>query len=259
METTGPTFALVSTFQDVTATSRDRISGLCRRRGRAAGRSRLIILPGLRRLHSARDRRTYRSGQTGRRKGLATLRAEGGRYQSPIAKFLSEAEIAAAHVRHRGQRGDLVLHRCRSARCCRQNATMRFATRWAVALVWPIPTCSATAGSSISHCLNGTKKNSRWDSPHNPFCGFIEEDRPNSIRSRQYPLQAIRSRLNGNEVGGGSVRNHRRADQAKSSPSWDTAEAQRRSLRRHPRRARLRRSTARRHRHGRRPLRHDPG
>jgi aspartyl-tRNA synthetase len=63
--------------------------------------------------------------------------------------------------------------------------------------------------------LEWDEENERWDSPHNPFCGFIEEDRPKlendpgHIRSKQYDLV-----LNGSEVGGGSVRNHRREDQA---------------------------------------------
>ena len=64
--------------------------------------------------------------------------------------------------------------------------------------------------------LEWDDENDRWDSPHNPFCGFNEADRsrldtdPGNIRSKQYDLV-----LNGNEVGGGSVRNHRREDQAK--------------------------------------------
>ena len=59
--------------------------------------------------------------------------------------------------------------------------------------------------------LEWDEENQRWDSPHNPFCGFLEEDRPKldtdpgNVRSKQYDLV-----LNGNEVGGGSVRNHRR-------------------------------------------------
>jgi len=63
--------------------------------------------------------------------------------------------------------------------------------------------------------LEWDEENGRWDSPHNPFCGFEEADRdklasdPGNIRSKQYDMV-----LNGNEVGGGSVRNHRRADQA---------------------------------------------
>ena len=55
----------------------------------------------------------------------------------------------------------------------------------------------------------------RWDATHNPFSGFLEEDRPlfetdpGAVRAKQYDLT-----LNGFEIGGGSVRMHTRADQS---------------------------------------------
>jgi aspartyl-tRNA synthetase len=56
----------------------------------------------------------------------------------------------------------------------------------------------------------------RWDAPHNPFSAPVEEDaglldsEPGSARAQQYDMVC-----NGYEVGGGSIRNHRRGDQEK--------------------------------------------
>ncbi|MEZ4505618.1 MAG: amino acid--tRNA ligase-related protein [Thermomicrobiales bacterium] len=63
--------------------------------------------------------------------------------------------------------------------------------------------------------LEWDEEGQRWDATHNPFSGFLEEDRPllatdpGAVRAKQYDLT-----LNGFEVGGGSVRMHTRADQA---------------------------------------------
>ena len=56
----------------------------------------------------------------------------------------------------------------------------------------------------------------RWDAPHNPFSAPVEEDAglldsdPGAACAQQYDMVC-----NGYEVGGGSIRNHRRADQEK--------------------------------------------
>ena len=56
----------------------------------------------------------------------------------------------------------------------------------------------------------------RWDAPHNPFSAPVEEDTglldsdPGAARAQQYDMVC-----NGYEVGGGSIRNHRREDQEK--------------------------------------------
>jgi aspartyl-tRNA synthetase len=64
--------------------------------------------------------------------------------------------------------------------------------------------------------LEWDEEGERWDATHNPFCGFKEADRPlletdpGAVRAKQYDLTA-----NGFEVGGGSVRMHKREDQAR--------------------------------------------
>jgi aspartyl-tRNA synthetase len=63
--------------------------------------------------------------------------------------------------------------------------------------------------------LEWDEEGQRWDATHNPFSGFLEEDRPllqsdpGAVRAKQYDLT-----LNGFEIGGGSVRMHTRADQS---------------------------------------------
>jgi aspartyl-tRNA synthetase len=62
--------------------------------------------------------------------------------------------------------------------------------------------------------LEWNEDEDRWEATHNPFSGYLEEDaafletNPGGVRAKQYDLV-----LNGYELGGGSVRNHRRADQ----------------------------------------------
>ena len=64
--------------------------------------------------------------------------------------------------------------------------------------------------------LDWQPEESRWDAPHNPFSAPVEEDAglldsdPGAARAQQYDMVC-----NGYEVGGGSIRNHRRADQEK--------------------------------------------
>jgi aspartyl-tRNA synthetase len=62
--------------------------------------------------------------------------------------------------------------------------------------------------------LEWNDEEDRWEATHNPFSGFLAEDEalleaePQRVRAKQYDLVG-----NGHELGGGSVRNHRRADQ----------------------------------------------
>jgi aspartyl-tRNA synthetase len=148
-------------------------------------------------------------------KGLATVAVNEEGIKSPIAKFLSESEVASLTSGIGAKPGDLVLIIADSAEVVAKSlAALREELGLRLGLADP---------NVLAYCwvvdfplLEWDAENERWDSPHNPFCGFLEEDRPKletdpgNIRSRQYDLV-----LNGNEVGGGSVRNHRRDDQAK--------------------------------------------
>ena len=146
-------------------------------------------------------------------KGLATIAVESDGVKSPIARFLSEPELAALTAGIGANPGDLVLlvadqpaivakalSTLRDELSHRLNLADRdeFAYCW----VYQFP------------LLEWDEEGGRWDATHNPFSGYLEEDAPlldtdpGAVRAKQYDLV-----LNGNEVGGGSVRLHRRADQ----------------------------------------------
>ena len=147
-------------------------------------------------------------------KGLATIALTAEGVKSPIAKFLSEDEQTALTTGIGAGTGDLVMIVAdEPAKVAKVLSALRDELGSRLGMADP---------NVLAYCwvvdfplLEWDEENSRWDSPHNPFCGFDEADRdklesdPGNIRSKQYDLV-----LNGNEVGGGSVRNHRRDDQA---------------------------------------------
>lgn len=148
-------------------------------------------------------------------KGLATVAVATDGAKSPIAKFLSQSELAAITSDIGADAGSLVLIVADVPQVvARTLATLREVLGQRLGLADP---------NVLAYCwvvnfplLEWDEENNRWGSPHNPFCGFNEEDRPKldsepgNIRSKQYDLV-----LNGSEVGGGSVRNHRRVDQSR--------------------------------------------
>ncbi len=160
-------------------------------------------------------------------KGLATLALSDEGLRSPIAKFLSEEEIAALTTGIGANQGDLVLIVADTAAVVAKTlgglrdhfgATLHLADPDVFAYCWiydfPL--------------LEWDEEGNRWDATHNPFSGFREEDRhlldsdPGAVRALQYDLT-----LNGNEVGGGSIRMHRSEDQRRIfSMMGHSAEAQ---------------------------------
>lgn len=148
-------------------------------------------------------------------KGLATVAVTSDGIKSPIAKFLSESELDAITTGIGAGPGSLVLLVADQPAVV--NKTLdSLRSEMGVRLGLADPNVLAYCWVVDFPLLEWDEENNRWDSPHNPFCGFNEEDRPKldtdpgNIRSKQYDLV-----LNGSEVGGGSVRNHKRADQAK--------------------------------------------
>jgi len=148
-------------------------------------------------------------------KGLATIAVATDGVKSPVAKFLSRTELGSVTSEIGAGPDSLVLIVADMPQVvARTLATLREELGQRLGLADP---------NVLTYCwvvdfplLEWDEENNRWDSPHNPFCGFNEEDRakldsePGNIRSKQYDLV-----LNGSEIGGGSVRNHRRADQSR--------------------------------------------
>ena len=146
-------------------------------------------------------------------KGLATFAVRADEVRSPIAKFLSPDEIEAVTTGLGANVGDLVLVVAdQPAVVAKALSALREETGRRLKLADP---------NLLAYCwlvefplFEWNVEEARWEATHNPFSGFFAEDaalldsNPAAVRAKQYDLV-----LNGNEVGGGSVRNHRRADQ----------------------------------------------
>ena len=153
--------------------------------------------------------------KSGGAKGLAYVGFAGAELRSPIAKFLSEDEIAGIRALSGAENGDMVFIVAdqpevvaRSLHAVRDTLGDRLGLKDenVLAFEW-------VQGFPL---LEWRPDEERWDATHNPFSGFHEEQRalldtdPGKVVAKQYDLV-----LNGSEVGGGSVRISNRADQVK--------------------------------------------
>jgi aspartyl-tRNA synthetase len=137
-------------------------------------------------------------------KGLVWAFVEDGGWRSPVAKFLGENELAAVTERLEGSTGDLlllvaddVITADKVLGALRLELARRFSLipegshdiRWVVQ--FPMFLWNDDDG--------------RWEAEHHPFTAPTGDlDDPASLLSRSYDLV-----LDGNEIGGGSIRNHR--------------------------------------------------
>ena len=141
-------------------------------------------------------------------KGVAWLQLDGGEVRSPIAKFLSPAEIEAITGGVGAGDGDTVL-------------LVADAEDAAVRVLGPLRLHLGERLRLIGDGWNFVwvtefpmfewlHDEQRWKAGHNPFSAPAPADvddfeaRPAEAIARQYDLV-----LNGNEIGGGSIRNHR--------------------------------------------------
>jgi aspartyl-tRNA synthetase len=179
----------------------------------AGGQIKAIVVPGCagytRREIDELTEVATRSGA----KGLATFAIEADGVRSPVAKFLSEAELAAITAGIGAQTGDLVLAVADTAPVV-AKALSAVRDELGQRLGLADPDLFAFCWIYEFPLLEWNAEENRWEATHNPFSGFLEEDRgllatrPGDVRAKQYDLVG-----NGNELGGGSVRNHRRTDQ----------------------------------------------
>ncbi|MDI3327540.1 MAG: aspartate--tRNA ligase [Alicyclobacillaceae bacterium] len=149
------------------------------------------------------------AGQWGA-KGLAWMVVEGDGVKSPIAKFFSEEELGRMLAALRGEPGDLLLFVADRPDVCaavlgqlRLHLGQRLGLirddRFAFAWVVDFPLFSYD------------EEEKRWVAEHHPFTmpRWEDVDRmetdPGSVRAQAYDLV-----LNGYEIGGGSIRIHRR-------------------------------------------------
>jgi aspartyl-tRNA synthetase len=145
-------------------------------------------------------------------KGLVWAFVQDGEeaWRSPIAKFLTREEIAAINARLEASPGELLLIVADEATTAGQALSalrLELARRFDLIdhtrhdILWVV--------DFPAFLWNGEEQ--RWDSPHHPFTAPTGDlDDPGSCGSRAYDLV-----LDGSEIGGGSIRIHRREVQEK--------------------------------------------
>lgn len=146
-------------------------------------------------------------------KGLAWLKADESELKGPIAKFLSEEEVAGIRERANVERGDLLLFVADKTNVVYDSlGALRLHLGKELGLIdeskfhflwitdWPLLEYDEGLG--------------RYFAAHHPFTSPVEEDidkletDPASVRANAYDLV-----LNGFELGGGSIRIHQKEQQ----------------------------------------------
>src|SRR5690606_37058780 len=130
--------------------------------------------------------------------------------RSPISKFLTQEEMDGLRRALEAETGDLLLLMAdKPSLACEILGRLRLHLgqqlnlipegRWDFVWIvnWPL--------------LEKDEETGRWSAAHHPFTAPVDEDLerletdPGSVRAKAYDLV-----LNGNEIGGGSIRIHRR-------------------------------------------------
>ena len=148
-------------------------------------------------------------------KGLAWFKVGPDGIQSPIAKFLSADTLQRFRERMVGEEGDLLLL-CVDRPKVAVDAMGRLRLRFGQELKLIAPDTLAITWVTDFPLLEWDEKEERWSAMHHPFTSPMDEDTPlfdtdpGKIRAKAYDLV-----LNGAEVGGGSIRIHRRDVQNK--------------------------------------------
>ncbi len=153
------------------------------------------------------DDLTEYAGRFGAR-GMAWIKIKEEEWQSPITKFFSEQEIAAMAQALDAQPGDLILFGADSSKVVHQvlsELRLELARRLQLVeentfnFLW----------ITDFPLLEYDEEQKRYTAVHHPFTApnedqleLLESD-PGSVKSRAYDLV-----LNGNEIGGGSIRIH---------------------------------------------------
>jgi aspartyl-tRNA synthetase len=189
----------------------------------AGGRVKAIVAPGM---AGATRREIDELTETAKRfgaKGLAHLSCEvGGEVKGPIVKFLGD-ETARAIVEDAGAgEGDLVLIVADTSRVT-NDVLGRLRAELGGRLGLADPDVLAYCWVNRFPMYQWDEENGRWDATHNPFSGVVPDDEALLVTASGDPSHpspddpAGRARamqydiaLNGWELGGGSVRIHRR-------------------------------------------------
>lgn len=148
-------------------------------------------------------------------KGLAWFKIGADGIQSPVAKFLPDALLQTFQERMDAKEGDLLLL-CADRPKAAADAMGRLRLKFGQELKLIDPETLAVTWVLDFPLLEWDEKEKRWSAMHHPFTSPMDEDvshfedDPGKIRAKAYDLV-----INGSEVGGGSIRIHRREVQNK--------------------------------------------
>jgi len=148
-------------------------------------------------------------------KGLGWFKIGPDGLQSPLAKFLPEEILQRFRERMEGEEGDLLLL-CVDRPKPAADTMGRLRLRFGQELKLIDPGALKIGWVTDFPLLEWDEREKRWSAMHHPFTSPVEEDLPlfdsdpGRIRAKAYDLV-----LNGAEVGGGSIRIHRREVQNK--------------------------------------------
>jgi aspartyl-tRNA synthetase len=186
------------------------------------GQVKAIVAPGM---AGATRREIDELVETAKRfgaKGLVHVAVEDGGVRSPIAKFVGEDRLARLASQAGAEAGDLVLIVADSPETT-ADVLGRLRVLLGDRLGLADPDVLAYCWVHRFPMYQWDPDHGRWDATHNPFSGVVPEDEALLITASGDPLRpspedpAGRARamqydiaLNGWELGGGSVRIHRR-------------------------------------------------
>ena len=148
-------------------------------------------------------------------KGLIWVAFAGGDVRSPVAKFLSEAEIAGIRERMDAEDGDLVLIVAGTAAVVAE-ALGQLRLEMGPRLGLLDDDVLGFAWVTDFPLLEWDEEEARYQAVHHPFTSAMDEDLdmlesdPAKVRAKAYDVVA-----NGYELGGGSIRIHRRDVQSR--------------------------------------------
>jgi len=141
-------------------------------------------------------------------KGLAYVKFEGGEWHSPIAKFFTPEEIIAMNTAFGAEEGDLLFFVADKPKVVHDSlgklrnhlaGILKLTSKDDYRFVW----------ITDFPLLEWDEDEKRWAAVHHPFTAPMDEDLeyvesdPGRCRAKAYDLV-----LNGNEIGGGSIRIH---------------------------------------------------
>lgn len=147
-------------------------------------------------------------------KGLAYVKIENDTWHSPIAKFFTPDEIAAMNRAFNAQEGDLLLFVADKPKVV-NDSLGKLRNHLANLLGLLDKNVFRFVWITDFPLLEWDEDEKRWAAVHHPFTAPMDEDLayvesdPGRCRAKAYDLV-----LNGNEIGGGSIRIHQEAVQS---------------------------------------------